>query len=82
MIERGISKRQVEDCIRNPANIAHDKYCNKVFQKLINGKLLRVVITYENNDIKVITAYTTSKTQKYYMIRHLSSPTGHTSHHA
>jgi len=46
-------------------NIAHDKYCNKVFQKLINGKLLCVVITYEDTNIKVIIAYITSKIQKY-----------------
>ena len=65
MIERGISRQQVEDCIRNPTSITHDKYCDKGFQKLINGKLLRVVITFENTDIKVITAYITSKIQKY-----------------
>jgi len=65
MIERGIGRQQVEDCITNPTNIMHDKYCNKVFQKLLNGKLLCVVIKYEDTDIKVITAYITSKIQKY-----------------
>ena len=66
MIERGITKEQVEDCIKNPTNITHDKYCNKIFQKLIDHKkLLCVIIKYENNDIKIITTYKTSKIPKY-----------------
>lgn len=63
--ERGISKELVIKIIENPDNIDPESQQRRIAQKLINGKLLRVVYDDEDESIVVISAYSTSKVHKY-----------------
>jgi hypothetical protein len=63
--ERGISKKLVIEIISNPDNVDPDSERRKIAQKLIKGKLLRVVYDDEEESIAVISAYSTSKVHKY-----------------
>ncbi len=63
--ERDISKELVIEIIRNPDNIDPESERRKIVQKLIKGKLLRVVYDEEEESIVVISAYSTSKVLKY-----------------
>ncbi len=63
--ERGISKELVIEIIRNPDNVDIESERRKIAQKLIKGKLLRIVYDDEDESIVVISAYNTSKVHKY-----------------
>lgn len=63
--ERGISKELVIEIIRTPDNVDIESERRKIAQKLIKGKLLRVVYDDEEESIVVISAYGTSKVHKY-----------------
>ncbi len=63
--ERGISKELVIEIIRDPDNVDLESERRKIAQKLIKGKLLRVVYDDEDESIVVISAYNTSKVHKY-----------------
>jgi hypothetical protein len=65
MKERGISPEAVEEAIRNPDHLGFGDEKRSVAQKQIGGKLLRVIYEDEKYAIVVISAYRTSKTQKY-----------------
>lgn len=61
--ERGISVDLVEETIRNPNKTDFENE-RKIAQKLVDGKLLRVI--YEEEEaIVVISAYRTSKVDRY-----------------
>ena len=61
MIERAITQEMVEDALNNPDEVAIGKGNRLIYQKIVKGKLLRVVT--ENN--RLITVYLTSKIDKY-----------------
>ena len=63
MAFRKISKKDVEAVIANPDRIVPGKRTS-IIQKVIKGKLLRVVYKMDNNAYIVITAYFTDK-QRY-----------------
>jgi uncharacterized DUF497 family protein len=62
--ERGISEELVREIIRDPQDTDHLDG-RKIAQKLINGKLIRVIYDEEEDAIVVISAYKTSKVGKY-----------------
>lgn len=68
--KRGIEKREVEKVLESPPQIVKGKGETKIAQGIYqrNNKkfLLRVVYTEENDIIKVITTYWTSKIEKYW----------------
>lgn len=63
--ERGISRELVIEVIKNPDNVDSESERRKIVQKLIKGKLLRIVYDDEDEAIVVISAYSTSKVHKY-----------------
>ncbi len=63
--ERGISAKMVEEVIRDPDNVNYGAKGRKIAQKLIDEKLLRVIYDEEEYKIVVISAYVTSKVEKY-----------------
>jgi len=63
--ERGIFKELVIEAIRNPDEIDLENDIRKIAQKLISGRLLRVIYDEEENSTIVISAYSTSKVGKY-----------------
>jgi len=62
MEKRGISKKLIEEAIKNPDEIIFGEKGRKIYHKIMNGKLLRVVV---EGDV-IVTAYMTSKVIKYY----------------
>jgi hypothetical protein len=62
--ERKFSKNTIKECIENPLKIISEDNIKRVIKKL-NDKLLIVVYKIENETFIVITAYTTSKVEKY-----------------
>jgi hypothetical protein len=63
--ERGISKELVIEVIRDPDEVDPESDRRKIAQKLISGKLLRVIYDEDEESIEVISAYSTSKVGKY-----------------
>lgn len=61
MNERGITSDMIEEALANPDEIVHGKENRLIYQKIMMGKLLRVVT--ERN--RLITVYLTSKINKY-----------------
>ncbi|MBI5750207.1 MAG: DUF4258 domain-containing protein [Nitrospinae bacterium] len=61
LLERKIPKELVEIALNNPDNIALGKKDRKVYQKIISGKLVRVVTEKDS----LITVYLTDKVKKY-----------------
>jgi hypothetical protein len=61
--ERGISAELATEVIRNPDRVDSEND-RKIAQKLVGGKLLRVIYE-EEASIIVISAYRTSKAVKY-----------------
>jgi len=62
--ERKFSKNTIKECIENPLKIISEDNIKRVIKKL-NDKLLIVFYKIENGTFIVITAYTTSKVEKY-----------------
>ncbi|WP_457550515.1 DUF4258 domain-containing protein [Archaeoglobus sp.] len=65
MKERGITKEEVIKAISEPDYVGKGYGEREVAQKLIDGKLLRVIYERHGDEIIVITAYKTSKVEKY-----------------
>ena len=63
--KRKISKDEILNTINNPDLLKKDLYGNSVAQKMIERRLLRVFYFSEGDAKIVITAYKTSKTEKY-----------------
>ena len=63
--ERGISPGAVEETIGNPDYLDFGDEKRRFAQKLMGGKLLRVIYEDEEDAVVVISAYSTSKIQKY-----------------
>ncbi|HOI70612.1 MAG TPA: DUF4258 domain-containing protein [Methanothrix sp.] len=63
--ERGISPEAIEETIRNPDYLDFGDEKRRVAQKLMSGKLLRVIYEDEKDAIVIISAYSTSKIEKY-----------------
>jgi len=57
--ERGISKDLVIEIIRDPDDVDLESERRKIAQKLIKGKLLRIVYDEEGECLVVISAYRT-----------------------
>ncbi|WP_457754600.1 DUF4258 domain-containing protein [Thermococcus sp.] len=65
MNERGISKELVVETLTNPDKVGEGYLGRKVAQKNMDGKLIRVIYEEHEDKIIVITAYITSKIDKY-----------------
>ncbi len=63
--ERGISKELVIEALTNPDKVGEGYLGRKVAQKNMDGKLIRVIYEEHEDKIIVITAYITSKIDKY-----------------
>jgi len=61
MKERGIAKEVVDDALLAPDNIMQGKRSRLIFQKIVAGRLLRIVT---EGDL-LITVYMTDKVKKY-----------------
>jgi len=61
MEEREITMKMVEEALANPDEVAPGQRNRTIYQKVMKGKLLRVVT--EGN--RLITVYLTSKAKKY-----------------
>jgi len=59
LIDRDISKVDVENSLLHPDEIVYGKQCRKIAHKIIGEKLLRVVFEVEPKAYIVITAYYT-----------------------
>jgi len=62
MKERNIQRNYVEKTLSKPDEIVESKNGRKIYQKIFNKRLLRVIV----EDNKVITAYFTTKISKYF----------------
>jgi len=62
---RNISKEEIIDTINNPDKETKDSFGNIIVQKAEKNYLLRVFYFNEENSKIVITAYKTSKLDKY-----------------
>ena len=62
----GITKQEVEDLLRNPAQIIPGDLSLSVAQMKTRGGLLRVPFVELKEERKVITVYWTSKVEKYW----------------
>jgi len=64
--ERGISLKEIMECIKNPDKLFKDKYGNNIAQRRKEKYVLRVIFRKENEEsILLITAYLSSKLKKY-----------------
>ncbi|MDD5163053.1 MAG: DUF4258 domain-containing protein [Candidatus ainarchaeum sp.] len=67
--ERLLDKKQVEETLLNPDNIVDSKNNRKIAQKVFQAKgfkfLLRVIYVIENSDFVVLSAYKTTRIEKY-----------------
>jgi len=62
---RSITKEEIIDTINNPEKQLSDSFGNIIVQKVKKNYLLRVFYYNEENSKIVITAYKTSKIDKY-----------------
>ena len=67
MHQRGISKNIIDSISPDEFddNMKTDKQGNYILQIQLNGSLLRIFYRKEEDDIMIITAYKTSKLDKY-----------------
>lgn len=65
MKERRITKDEVINAISEPDHVGKGYGGREVSQKHIDGKLLRVIYERHGDEIVVITAYKTSKVERY-----------------
>ncbi len=63
---RGITKEEIVDTINNPEKEVNDSFGNIIAHKVKKKYLLRVFFYNEENSKIVITAYKTSKIDKYF----------------
>ena len=63
---RGITKEEIVDSINNPDKETNDSFGNIIVQKIKKKYLLRVFYYNEEDSKIVITAYKTSKIDKYF----------------
>lgn len=57
MLERGISPKDIKDCINNPNRISMETDHTKRFQKEFSHVTIEVVAELKNNHFVVITVY-------------------------
>lgn len=65
MKKRGITEKMVLQTLKDPEKVVESYRGRKATQKMFNDKLLGVIYEEEENCLKVITAYLTSKVDKY-----------------
>ncbi|MHA1646484.1 MAG: DUF4258 domain-containing protein [Promethearchaeota archaeon] len=65
MKNRKISPTQIESILKNPQKKTDDEFGNQVAQKIIDNYLIRVIYKIQDENIVIITAYRTSKLNKY-----------------
>ena len=63
---RGITKEEIIDTINNPEKELNDSFGNVIAHKVKKKYLLRVFYYNKENSKIVITAYKTSKIDKYF----------------
>jgi len=63
--DRKISKELVIQTLNEPDSVDTGYLGRKISQKILNGKLIRVIYEETEDEILVITAYITSKVEKY-----------------
>ena len=65
MQNRGIKKEEVIQTINDPEKLGKNSGNNLIAEKSFGRKLLRVFYRVEDEDKLIITAYKTSKVEKY-----------------
>ena len=65
MQNRNIKKEEVLETINNPEKLGKNSSKNLIAQRVFGDKLLRVIYRIEEKDKIIITAYKTSKLDKY-----------------
>jgi hypothetical protein len=69
MDSRGISSSMVKDVVKNPGAVIEESDCMRIYQKVLiehqRKRLLRVFINICKDPKLIITAYKTSKIDKY-----------------
>ncbi len=70
-MERGLSKVQIEETLANPSQLIYSRKGRKIAQKVFGigtfKFLLRVIYVVEGSDFVVISAYRTTKIEKYWV---------------
>ncbi len=62
--ERKLSKKGIEDIVKNPEKVMDARFDRKIAQKILGDKLLRVIYEQEDNVYIIVTAYYT-KPERY-----------------
>jgi len=62
--ERKLSKKGIEDIVKNPEKAMDARFDRKIAQKILGDKLLRVIYEQEDNVYIIVTAYYT-KPERY-----------------
>jgi len=62
---RGLTEELIIDILNKPDSICLNNESRKIAQRFIDGKLIRIVYEEEPEKIIVVTAYKTSKINKY-----------------
>ena len=65
MKKRGITEKMVLETLKDPEKLEEGYKGRKIAQKMFNDKLLRLIYEEKENELEVITAYLTSKVDKY-----------------
>jgi len=65
MKKRGIVEKMVLETLKNSEKVVEGYKDRKVAQKMFDDKLLRVIYEEKEDGLEVITAYLTSKVDKY-----------------
>jgi len=65
MLFREITKDEIIEVVNNPEKVIEGIGSTKIAQRLIDDKLLRVYFRSEGKDKIIITAYKTSKLERY-----------------
>ncbi len=65
MKKRGITEKMVLETLKDPEKVVEGYGGRKIAQKMLDDKLLRVIYEEKEDKLEVITAYLTSKVDKY-----------------
>ncbi len=70
LAKRGISISEVMECMKSPEQVISGDQGRFIYQTRLplngNRKTLRIIVERENENIKAVTAYKTSKFKKYW----------------
>lgn len=59
LLDRKFSKMTIEETVRNPGRLLSSRFGRKIAERIVNGKLLRVIYEKQDSLYIIITAYYT-----------------------